>query len=275
MPTTRSPALKAQAPEPALAETGLVLCAHGGGDEPGVATMHADELRRRGLFADVVACCLNGGPSLIDAVRGIDKDRIIVVPTLMASGVTAQRLIAEAPIDSRVTIAEPVGTHPAVSDLISKCAHHACRTRGWATIDTELMLVGHGTERDANSGRTLVGHQRRLASNADFRAVRTAFLEQAPRFEEVLADLDQGPAVVVGYFADRGVHGETDVRRRVATVEPTVCYAGPIGVEPGIQEIIVNLARGAARRAISAAFAPTIVRPDSPPVHEMPPFRPA
>jgi sirohydrochlorin cobaltochelatase len=258
----------------------LVLCAHGVDGGPGVAAGHADALRRRGLFADVVACCLNGAPSLIDTVRRIDSDQITVVPTLMASGVTAQRLFSEAAIDSRVTVTAPVGTHSAVPDLISASAHHACQTRGWAPSDADLVLVGHGTSRDANSGRALVRQQQCLTAEAGFRAVRVAFLEQAPRFEAVLAGLDRGPAVVVGCFADHGVHGETDLRRLVAAVDRNVCYAGPIGVEPGIREIIVDLARGAAKRAAARsginAVAPAIIAPPgSPPVRGTPPARPA
>lgn len=222
----------------------LLLCAHGVGGAPGVAARHAAVIAARGAFSDVAACCLHGTPSPAAALAGIAAPRVLVLPYLMAEGHATRALLprALAGATQDVRIARPVGVHDAMPRLIAARAETACRTRAWMPAETALLLIGHGTRRNAESGATARRHAARLATERRFATVLTAFLDEPPSVAEALADFDGKPLVAVGFFADRGSHGEDDARRLLAAADPAALYAGPLGCNPALVDVILDLA---------------------------------
>ena len=49
--------------------------------------------------------------------------------------------------------------------------------------------------------------------------------------------------VAVGHFADAGPHGADDVAKLLAGLEGTVAYAGPVGCDPGLVDLILDRVR--------------------------------
>ena len=138
-----------------------------------------------------------------------------------------------------VILAPPIGSHSALAELIAARAETACAARGWPARRTTLVLVGHGTTGDPESGATLHAQAERLAASGRFSAVRPAFLEQTPRLDQVAAALGDNLCVAVGFLADEGRHGRIDVP---ALLGPGHHYAGPIGLDPGIPDLIATIA---------------------------------
>lgn len=213
-----------------------------------MAETHAQTIRAGGAFAAVEACCLEGRPSLADALARVDAP-VYLVPLLMAEGFTARTLlprrIAEAGARERVVLCRAVGANPGLAALIEREAVAGCEARGWSPAQTALVVIGHGTPRDEASGATLIEQAGRIATGGAFAEVLPAFLEQAPRASEVLARLAGRRAMAVGFFADRGAHSEGEVAGLVARAGPARAYAGAVGVAPAIADLIVAQARAA------------------------------
>lgn len=233
----------------------LLICAHGAHGVVGTAADHADDLRRRGV--EVGVCCLTGHPSVAEALAGLAAESIVLVPLLMADGYTAQTLLPHALADAgdrrRIIVASPVGLHPGLADLIRERAKVQCRQRNWTPADTTLILVGHGTRRNPKSTETTRRHAAAVRRTHDFADVGVAFLEAAPSLPAALGGTGGRNTIVIGLFADRGVHGEADLPRLLAPYGDAVAYDGPIGVVPDIADIILAQAMAAVRAAAASA----------------------
>ncbi len=245
MSTTRPASLKAPVTDSALARSGLLLCCHGVRGGPGSAAAHAEAIRDLGVFAETRVSCLKGRPDVASVIRDMCAPRIFLVPFLMAEGYTAQKVLArslsEAPAcQERTLLCRPVGTHPRISEVLTASALRCCRDRGWSARKTSVVVMGHGTRRSANSGGTAWRHAQTMARRHDFAAVVSAFLDQPPSLESVLARLATPHVVVVGLFADSGSHGESDVPRLLEVAGRDAAYTGPVGLAPEMPRLILD-----------------------------------
>ncbi len=224
----------------------VILCAHGGEAGCTAAEQHAQRLQETGRFDRVVACCLHGMPNLAMGFVRARSPSIAIVPMLMADGYMCRTVlpaaVAEvAPDDLSVRITPPLGASPGVGDIIARRALLACLDKGWQPAQSALVVVGHGTERDARSGETVKTTATRLQDGGAFGLVRAGFLEQPPLVADVLAELGARNCVVSGYFADAGGHAQQDLPAQIRAVCPGAAYLGPIGVDPEITDVILDL----------------------------------
>jgi sirohydrochlorin cobaltochelatase len=222
---------------------GLILCAHGVGGCPGIADRYAMQIFARGGFAGVKACCLSGRPTLADAITGLAGLRITIVPYLMAQGFTAARMPGGG--DRRaagIRVVQPVGSHPGITRILERRAKSAAIGRGWIPEQTAVIVLAHGTTKDENSGDTARAHAARLDAIGGFAQVTAGFLEEEPRAESAIAATAPRNVVIVGLFADAGSHGETDAARLIAEAGARADYAGVVGTDPEMIEIILELA---------------------------------
>jgi sirohydrochlorin cobaltochelatase len=249
MSTTRSIDPKAPAIRRLPDDAALLICAHGIRGSPGMAELHADALRRRGVAPEVETCCLRGQPSVAQAIAELSASTIMIVPLLMADGHAMQVLSASAQRDmtpdrTSIILCQPIGMHVGLADIICTRAARACQCRGWATEETALVLVGHGTNRTLRSGSTAHRHAAAIRHRRAFATVSVAFLDMPPSLPEVLSRGGYRNTVVVGLFADRGVHGEDDVLGLLAmSFGGSVVYDGPIGTAPEVADVILDQAR--------------------------------
>lgn len=232
-----------------------MLCAHGARGGLVEAPLHAARIARLGRFAEVRVASLTGGPSLSAVVEGLRAEEAYVVPLLMAEGYTSAEILPRAlagrPSGApRAILCRPIGSHPRMADLVAQAATATCRARGWSAGETALVVLGHGTPRNAQSTGTALRHAACLARDGRFARVETAFLEQAPGLPEIL-DACAGCAgtVVVGLFADRGVHADQDVPGILEGFGARVAYAGPVGALPDIAELILDQVAAASARS--------------------------
>ena len=247
MSTTRSRLRKAPATEPAHGASALVLCGHGTRGAGGVLDRHAGVIRASGLFAEIRVCSLYGRPDLGAVLDTIDAPDMTVVPWLMCAGYTMDRLaerVAGHPQADRVTLAEPVGSLPGIADLAAETAERACEDRAWPMAQTALLLIGHGSGRNAVSAETTRSHAARIATTGRFAEVTTAFLDEPPAPAAALARIRAQLCVAVGLFAERSLHGEDDVPRLLGA-RRAVAYTGPIGTAAAFADVIVAQALAA------------------------------
>jgi sirohydrochlorin ferrochelatase len=243
----------------APADTALVLCAHGTRGLAGAVRAHAGALADPARFADVRGAALYGDPRLESVLDALPEPNIRLVPFMMAEGYTLdslKRRVAEHAAAERIAVTRAVGVHPDLTDLIAQKARTAVAELGWSPGETALLLVGHGTEKHRASADTAEAHARRLRADgvraAGFAEVATAFLDQAPTIPEVLGQLRAPRAIAVGFFTDAGNHGQDDVPAALAQSPVPARYAGPIGPDPLLRPVILELAS-------AGAAAPSVV----------------
>lgn len=226
-------------------EGGLVICTHGSRNGLDSAPVHAARIGRSGRFTEVRVGCLKGRPALPDVIASMQADKAYVVPLLMAEGHTTRHVLPKS-LDGlsdpkpSVVLCRPVGCHPRLTNLIAKTARQVCNQHGWPRGECAVLIAGHGTPRNNGSRQTALRHAARMAAWGDFAEVTAGFLEESPSIPEALQAIGGRPCVVVGLFADRGIHGDADMRRLLTDAAGPAVYAGPIGTAPEIADLVVD-----------------------------------
>jgi sirohydrochlorin ferrochelatase len=247
---------RAPATERRRGTAALVLGAHGIRGGVGGAAEHAARIAARGLFAEVHACALKGAPGICEVVAAVRAPEVVFAPLLMAEGYTLQTMLRK--LDGAtdpprpITVCRPVGVHPRLADMIARRAGALCRAKAWKRADTALLIVGHGTERHPDSGATAHRHAAQIAAREMFADVATAFLDERPHVPEALRALSAPHCVAVGLFVDAGEHGEEDIPALLAPAGARAVYAGPIGPDPLVSELIVDQAYAALEASVAA-----------------------
>jgi sirohydrochlorin cobaltochelatase len=247
-------------------DAALVLAGHGStlnADSSTPTYDHADEIRRRGLFAEVHECFWKEEPHFRDVLRQVVSPRAYIVPVFISQGYFTENVLPRefgvrpgwTDRDGiRVAYCDPVGVHP---DMTGVLLHRAETVR--AGVDTDpsricLFIVGHGTNLNENSTQIIyeqVGKIRTLGIYGDCQA---SFMEQAP-FIKDWAELTPLPdVVVVPFFIADGLHSYEDIPvllgisenvREQGFKNPTerngrrLWYARAIGTEPMMADVIL------------------------------------
>ena len=252
MSGTKSTATKAPATDRTSVSETLVIAVHGIRGNVGGAVEHAERIAGNGRFVDVRVACLKGTPELGDVVADLAGRDVILAPLLMADGYTLKamqrRLEPIIPTLRTFRSAAPLGVHPGLANKIVETAKKVCREKGWPLAETDLLIAAHGTRRDPDSGKSAFDHVETIREKNIFAAVRTGFLDQSPTLKNVIA-ASRACHVVVGLFIDRGEHGEEDIPAILEDADPQAIYTGPIGIDPGITDLL--LAQIDAARALT------------------------
>lgn len=239
----------APGPQRAWSDAALVLCAHGIRGGPGSAVAHARAIERHGLFAEIYACAHKGRPGLIETLERVNSPTIYLLPLLMAEAYTLRAMLRKLEttpaLYGRLRVCRPLGAHPRFAEVIARRAETTCAERGLNPADTALVIAGHGTLRDARSGATARAHAAAIERSGAFAEVAVTFLDEPPNIHETIPGLRSRHCVVVGLFVDRGEHGEEDIPELLAPFG--AAYAGPVGLEPAVADLILDQIREADR----------------------------
>lgn len=214
----------------------LLLVTHGVEGRPGVAAVHAEALRARGVASEVRVACIKGEPGL-DEVLDEAPPPVTVVPLLMADGFIMRLLRDRLAGRPGLALRPPVGTDPRLTALVRRKALAACAEQGWCPAACTLLLIGHGTPQHPGSEAATRQHAAALAAEGVFAEVRTAYLDQPFFLAEVASSLDR-PCVAIGLFVDDGPHGRDDVLEGLAAATVPTTYSGAIGTDPAILGLI-------------------------------------
>jgi sirohydrochlorin cobaltochelatase len=200
----------------------LLIVGHGSTENPDSSTPyfeHADEIRSRGLFAEVHCCFWKEEPSMREAFYQIDSDEVYVVPDFISEGYFTQDVIPrELQLAGPTTVVRgktfhyclPVGVHRSMTDLILKRAREVAP--GVDPAETTLIITGHGTGLNQNSTKAIRDQANLItAAGAGYAAVLDAYMEEAPFIAE-WDKMSQTPnVVVVPFFISDGLHSYQDI----------------------------------------------------------------
>lgn len=257
------------APKP---NSALLIVGHGSTENPDSSTPyfdHADEIRRRGLFAEVHCCFWKEEPSMREAAYMIDSDEIYVVPDFISEGYFTQDVIPrELELTGPTTTVRgktfhyclPVGVHPSMTGLILRRAREVAP--GVPPAETTLIITGHGTGLNQNSTKAIKDQAALIAaSGAGYAAVLDAYMEEPPLIGEWDQMAETPNVVVVPFFIADGLHSYQDIpvllgiesevgsaasQREVFRHNPhhlrgkTLYYSSAIGTERLLADVILD-----------------------------------
>lgn len=257
------------------ANAALVIAGHGSTKNPDscLPTLaHAETIRKRGIFAEVVTCFWKQAPFFRDALGMVKSPEIYVVPNFISEGYFTRTVIPrEMGLAGRVTVRDdvaikycaPAGKHPRMTELLMSEARSVAPDV--PPSETSLLIVGHGTGLDANSAEAAKFQAGLIAKTGRYAEVSAAFMEEPPLIAEWDTLASQPNVVVVPFFISDGLHsyqdipvllGIQDTPGRAASQSDVfrhnphelrgrrLYYGAAIGTEPGFAEIILDQVRG-------------------------------
>lgn len=241
-----------------LSDVAVVLAAHGdrGGDAPdAILRSHANALTATGSYRLVTAGTLRPAElALEDALhqaRASGASRIAVYPMFMADGYFTGKVlparIAAVGLAQFCTLLAPLGLDPQLPSLMMSQALACAGGAGLQPAHTRLLVVGHGSKLGRASLRSTERVACKLRKMRRFAWVETAYLEEAPFLNAQLRCSDLA-TLVLGFFSGDGMHAAEDVPGAIAEAKADAVYAGSVGREPDIANII--------DAAVRAAFVP-------------------
>jgi sirohydrochlorin cobaltochelatase len=265
----------------------LLIVAHGSTVNPDSSAptlAHAAEIRRRKIFENVECAFWKEEPSLRDALFLFDPESIrevCVVPNFISEGYFTQTVVQrELELNGRITkrsngqiwkYCEPVGNHPAMTELLLKRAFEIAPVVDPAK--TSLLIVAHGTDLNENSAVAAKREAERIRALGKFAEVLNVYMEEPPLISDWCKLTKARYVVVVPFFISDGLHSYEDIprligiavaagvdRSRPGTAAPatvrgkifrgnpyringrSVFYAPSIGTDPGFADIIIEQA---------------------------------
>jgi sirohydrochlorin cobaltochelatase len=267
-------------------KSSLVLVGHGSTLNPDSSAptfQHADEIVRRGRFAEVYCSFWKEEPSLREVLRMVEGDDIYVVPNFISEGyfteiVIPRELELAGPVTHRsgktIKYCEPVGNDPRMVDLLLHRAREAARNV--PPEKTSLLIVGHGTSLSEKSAEAAKSQARTIREKAFYAEVSEAYMEEAPFIADWRKNTVQPNVVVVPFFIADGLHSYQDIPVLLGIeVAPTAAasqqevfrrnpyhldgralyYASAIGTEPLMADVILDTIDRFDRKHLSNAAA--------------------
>jgi len=215
-------------------DAALVLAGHGStlnADSAAPTYQHADELRRRGLFAQVQETFWKQEPYFTQVLRGVFAPRIFVVPLFISDGYFTQEIIPrelgfcrKGETDfSRVQrrggqtffYCDPVGTHPSMTEVLLARARDIVEKfpfpRAPKPAETTLFIAGHGTGNNENSRKAIERQVELIGAKNLFARVHAVFMEEDPRIGDCYKLAQTKNLVVAPFFISDGLHSFEDI----------------------------------------------------------------
>ena len=197
-------------------KTTLLLLGHGSSKHPDSSSSvrrHAEILRQRGDFAEVHIAFLKEEPFMQDALADLKYERLAIVPDFLAEGYFTKQVIpALLGVDDLPDTAyycNPVGAHPMMQELILKSAQEVLGD--WAAGEVSLLLVGHGSTKNAQSKQTLLDHIAELEKTAGYSQIADLWLEEPPLVSDWRTVAGKQKIIVVPFLLSDGQHGGWDI----------------------------------------------------------------
>ncbi len=230
-----------------LSDSALVLVGHGSTlnrDSSAPTRQHAETIRKRGIFGQVVEAYWKQEPAIAGVLRGVWYPNVFVVPLFISEGYFTQQVIPrELGLLSvggtghehvrqigrhRVHYCGPVGTHPSMTDVLARRAVDVVRSNPAPhglpdPSDLSLFIAGHGTGNSENSRRAIEDQVGRLRATGRFHDVHGVFMEESPRIGDCYQLAGTRHIVQVPFFVSDGLHSYEDI--------PVLMGADPLEVQ--------------------------------------------
>jgi len=217
-----------------FSDAALVLVGHGStlnAESSAPTYQHADELRRRNIFAQVAECFWKLEPSICGVLRGVFARRVFVVPLFISEGYFTEEVIPRElglptvgspgfqPVRKRggqtLYYCGPVGTHDSMTNVLIARARDIVQSHpGPRTLDpgeTALFIAGHGTGNNENSRKAIERQAELIRARKLYAEVHAVFMEEEPRVAACYRLARAKNIVLVPFFISDGLHSCEDI----------------------------------------------------------------
>lgn len=214
-------------------DAALVLVGHGStlnAESAAPTYQHADALRARGMFSQVIECFWKIEPSICGVLRGVFARRVFIVPLFISEGYFTEEVIPRelglsngtpgfARVQQRgeqiIHYCGPVGSHPSMTDVILERARAITAAFPFPAIprtaDTALFIAGHGTGNNENSRKAIEVQVERISRTGLYAEVHPIFMEEDPRVGDCYTMAAVKNIVIVPFFISDGLHSYEDI----------------------------------------------------------------
>lgn len=220
----------------------LVLVGHGStlnAESSAPTRQHADELRRRGFFGNVLEAFWKEEPCLAAVLRGAFTPRVFIVPLFISEGYFTEEVIprelgfrqagetnfsrarqrsrpgAEKKETQWLYYCGPVGTHDSMTDVLLSRARETIRKypfpRAPKPRETALFIAGHGTGNNENSRKAIERQVELISAREQYQEVHAVFMEENPRVSDCYSLTKARNVVMVPFFISDGLHSHEDI----------------------------------------------------------------
>jgi len=239
----------------------LVIVGHGShlnGDSGLPVYQHAERIRGTGEFEEVVECFWKEEPSMRHVLDTVESEIVYVVPAFISEGYFTQQVIPRelgltGPVtrkgDKTVHYAGPLGTFEGMPDVILERTDDLMRGKE-TSGRTALVLLGHGTDLNKNSGGVIYLNAGRIRERAIYDLVEVGFLDQEPEIGGVVDGVEAETVILIPVFIAEGWHTRETIPEDLGlTGEVTlredkkIYYGAPIGTHPSMANLIAARAR--------------------------------
>ena len=238
-----------------FSDAALVLVGHGStlnAESSAPVYQHADELRKRKIFAQVQEAFWKIEPYLTGVLRGVFAPRVFIVPLFISEGYFTEEVIprelgfsdGQRRLDrvsphqpkQKLYYCGPIGTHDSMTDVLLRRAREVVDQHPFPRApkpeDTTLFIAGHGTGNNENSRKAIERQADLIRAKKLYREVHSVFMEEDPRISDCYTIARAKNIIMVPFFISDGLHsyedipvmlGESEkaVRERLAQGQPT------------------------------------------------------
>jgi sirohydrochlorin cobaltochelatase len=217
-----------------FSDAALVLVGHGStlnADSSAPTYQHADELRRRRIFAQVVECFWKLEPGIAGVLRGVFAPRVFIVPLFISEGYFTEQVIPrelgfcgnDQPGFPRVQqrgsqtlhYCGPVGTHESMTEVILARAREIVEKYPFPRLpkprETSLFIAGHGTGNNENSRKAIERQVELIRARNIYAEVYPVFMEEEPRIADCYKLASTRNILMVPFFISDGLHSFEDI----------------------------------------------------------------
>jgi sirohydrochlorin cobaltochelatase len=216
-----------------FSDCAVVLVGHGStlnAESSAPTYQHADELRRRGVFGQVLEAFWKLEPSLASVLRAAFAPRVFVVPLFISEGYFTEEVIPRelgfpfkdghyARVQRRGTQAiyycGPVGTHDSMTKVLLQRASDVVANHPFphapAPAESALFVAGHGTTNNENSRKAIERQAELIRGLNIYAGVYPVFMEEEPRVSDCYQMSPAKNLVMVPFFISDGLHSYEDI----------------------------------------------------------------
>jgi sirohydrochlorin cobaltochelatase len=239
----------------------LVIVGHGShlNEDSGLPVYeHAQRIRETGGFDEVVECFWKEEPAMRHVLDTVESEEVYVVPAFISEGYFTQQVIPrELGLSGQVTrkgektvfYAGPLGTFEGMPDVILERVEDLMRGRE-AEGRTALVLLGHGTDLNKNSGGVIYLNANRIRERGIYDLVEVGFLDQEPEIGGVVEGIEAENVILIPVFIAEGWHTRETIPEDLGLTgevttrdEKTIFYGAPVGTHPSMANLIAARAR--------------------------------
>jgi sirohydrochlorin cobaltochelatase len=228
-----------------FSDAALVLVGHGStlnAESSAPTYQHADELRRRRIFGQVLECFWKLEPSICGVLRGVFLQRAFVVPLFISEGYFTEEVIPRelglcakgqedfARVQQRssqtIFYCGPVGTHDSMTNVLLARARDVVEQHPFPRkpkpSETALFIAGHGTGSNENSRKAIERQVELIRAQNMYTEVHPVFMEEEPRIGDCYYMAQSKNIVMVPFFISDGLHSYEDIPMMLGEPERVV-----------------------------------------------------